>query len=198
MIERTSIVATAAICVTLLAGCPDGEADTAEDVGQQPETGDVSSNQMAVSLISHHDWEVVVEGDDPLADHRPDDVDCSEDARKTEMLDGELSYAVDTTDCNYVAISQPTLDQIDAGDTVSIRVWHFSLTPFADGIEEAHAAVLLDGQVIWEEYIDIPADGQLLAAEWEADTELEAGTEAMFHLHNHGNNEWNFIELSVQ
>lgn len=178
----------------LAAACSgdDGEspdASPAEDPDAAPE---------ATTLIEHNAWEQIAESDDPLADHRPDDVECADRAVKVEPLGDELSYGVELENCNYLAASQPSLAEVPAGASVSARIWHFPLTEAAGEEGEAHVALLMDDEIVWEEYVSIPADGDLLTPQWEAESDYPEGTEIGYHVHNHGDNDWNFLELTVE
>lgn len=194
-------IALTVAAVVAIAGCSsdeEGHGDAGTAGEDAPPTDDVGEEPVP-PLVSPSLWTPIEEAaDDPLAEHRPEEVECPGDATKTEMLDGDLSYAVDTTMCNYLAVSQASLGEVSTGDTVQARIWHFDLTP---GVGEesatAHVAILFDGDIAWETDIEIPADGQLLTPEWEADDDYPPGTEIVFHLHNHGDNQWNFIDLSV-
>ena len=179
-------VMAAALAVSALA-CSDGDGEP-----------DAASDPELVSLISHSQWAIVSEADDPLADHRPDEVDCPEDAVKVESLGGEISYGVHTVQCNYLAASQPSRADVPAGATVTARVWHFALDPPDGEPGEAHVALLLGDELIWEEYVEIPSAGGLLQAQWQAPDDIPEGTEIIYHLHNHGDNEWNLIEILAE
>lgn len=184
--------------------CSDNGEEEVDDVGVDTDSPpeDAAPAEDAPSgpfpaVVSPSLWSQIDAEDDPLEDHRPAEVDCPADAIKTEVLDGDSSYAVDMENCNYLAVSQPSLTDIEEGDTLRARIWHFTLTPPpGEDSAEAHAAILFNGQIAWESTVEIPADGQLLSPEWEAEQDYPVGTDVVFHLHNHGDNQWNFIELS--
>ncbi len=176
-------------------------ADQDSDVEMGDSGGDASEaddDEPVPPMVSPSLWNFVSAEDDPLQAHRPDEVDCPTDAVKTELLDGDLSYAVDMEQCNYLAVSQSSLVGAEAGDILQARIWHFSLTP-PPGEESgmAHIAILFDGDIAWQSNVEIPADGQLLTPRWEASEDYPVGTEVIWHLHNHGDNQWNFIDLAV-
>jgi len=145
-------------------------------------------------LVDHHAWEYVEDpADDPL-DDRPDPIECLDTAWSYEFI-GEGSLELRTIDCNYLAVRQPALTDVAAGEELHVRLWHHELT--AADPAEAHAAIVAQGEVIWEIRHDIPGDSGMDAPTWAAEEDIDAGDEIVFHLHNHGTNTWNFIELSV-
>ena len=198
------LIALLSVAAVGTAGCwatgndSDAGADAATDTA--PESDGIAEDGGETAggsgpLISHASWSPVDGSDDPIADHRPSSVDCPEDAVEQEQLQGENTLAIDTGTCNYYAARQQTLADIDSGDELSVRIWHFELT--ADQSAEAHLALALDGNVVWETSVPLPkSDGALITETWEASEDYPAGTRVDFHLHNHGNNTWNLIEFS--
>lgn len=198
--KRIGGVARALLIFAMVCGIAcNGEDTEARDAG---ESDDVAPSQDTKDepmppLVSPSLWAQVSADDDPLADERPEEVDCPDEAIKTETLDGQVTYAVDMGLCNYLVVSQPSLVPVEAGDTLRARIWHFDLTPAIGGEDgRAEVAIFFDGDIAWETAVDIPADGQLLSPEWEATREYPRDTEVVFHLRNHGENQWNFIELA--
>lgn len=161
---------------------PDGSSDSGSDTGP-----------VLRPLISNAAWTRLERSEDPLADHRPKPVACPDTATTLEPLNGTTTFTVDTSRCNYLAVHQSLLSDLEAGDRLRMRLWHFQLA--AAEPAEAHAALLVDGEVVWEETVAIPAESQLFRPEWQAEQTYTAGTDVTFHLHNHGANTWNFIEF---
>ena len=132
---------------------------------------------------------------DPFED-RPAMVTCSTTAYGLEDINNEESLGYDSWGCNYLTVSQPSLVTVEPGDTLTARVWHFKLTnPVA---AEAHLAIRLGEEVVWEERFPVPGDARLRARTWIAPRRFASGVPVTFHLHNHGTNSYNFIELSVR
>lgn len=145
------------------------------------------------SLVDSDSWRGVDADTDPF-DDRPGEVTCPEgEGWFVEELDGERTLSVDTGYCDYLAVSQPLLAPVSTRDELFMRLWHYDLD--ANAVAEAHAALWADGTVIWETRVGIPAESSMIAVSFTA-PELEEGTELFFHLHNHGDNTWNLIELS--
>ncbi len=138
-------------------------------------------------------WTLTAEADDPFSD-RPASFTCADDAWGAELIGPEMSLHLDTEDCAYLTVQQPSLMEIREGDLLFLRLWHYELTSSDGG--EGHAALMTGAGLLWEEYIPIPAESGMSAPEWEADVNLPEGEIIWFHLHNHGSNSWNLIEVS--
>jgi len=166
-------------------GCSGSPDSTSDAGGDTDRTG---------ALVEEDSWSQTSAADDPLASHRPESVECPEEATGQEELNGEPSLSIDTSNCNYFSGRQPSLSAIEKGDQLEARLWHFALT--GEEGTEAHAAIVIDGEVVWETTVDIPSEeGELLNPTWTAESDVPAGAPVTFHLHNHGDNQWNFIEL---
>lgn len=160
-------------------------------------TDTVSDASSATALVSPESWAVIPAADDPVED-APQTTMCDpENGTKVESLSGEQAFGVSTRNCEYVAVGQTTLAPLSEGDTVFVRAWHFELTAPTDA--EAHLAVAIDGETIWQERVPIPSgEGGLLTSEWTATRDIPAGSDVVFHAHNHGNNEYYLLEVSRQ
>jgi len=137
-------------------------------------------------------WSEVSADEDPFED-RPAIVNCANDAWSVEELGGEWSLGIDTSNCDYLTISQPNLTEVLEGDSLSMRLWHFEL--IHDESAEAHAAISTKNEILWEEWIAIPSQSGMSAPEWLAPSDIPRGTEIFFHLHNHGSNAWNLMDV---
>lgn len=178
MPNRSAVVPVAFLVVPLLAMA------VATGCGQEP-----------VELVEAEGWTPVSAAEDPFADHRPDDIVCPSTSWGPEELGGELTLGVDTGACGYLTASRPSQAAIEAGDAIEVRAWHFALTATEPG--EAHVAVRVGARTLWEERVTIPADSRLYAPVVEVPADAEAGTPVYFHVHNHGDNAWNLIGLTL-
>ncbi len=136
-------------------------------------------------------WVVLEAADDPFTD-RPADAACDPSGLTVE----HGLYEVQTGPCPYLSAGQPTLADVRAGDAVSVLVYHTSLT--SDDPAEAHLAVALDGALVWEETVAIPAASGVHTAQIPAAGDAPAGSVVVFHLHNHGSNAWTLGHLRVE
>ncbi|MDH3625077.1 MAG: hypothetical protein OEQ49_14500 [Myxococcales bacterium] len=104
--------------------------------------------------------------------------------------------AVYTESCNWITLEQPSLRPVRAGDEIEVRAFHFVLTaPFN---AEARISLTLGDEMIFDETVQIPQiDGRPLDGTWTATRDFEAGTPMLFHVNNHGANEYLLIEVNV-
>jgi hypothetical protein len=173
------------LCPTL--GCGDADAHDGEDTGtSESETGD--SVEIG-SLIDHEVWQVLEANDDPLADHRPETVECGLAGWYLETSKLE----VDTNYCNYLALEQPSLVALEQGQMVEVIFYHFDLVAPAAAL--GHVAILIDDQVLWEQEIAIPGDANVFHEQFASPISAELGSQVVFHLHNHGQNTWVLQDL---
>jgi len=145
-------------------------------------------------LTATEAWEEVAAEDDPAAD-RPDTINCPTGSWIQEDLAGEPSVEIDTGLCNYLALGQPALTELEEGDTLHLRLWHLEL--YSDSASLAHAALYVADSLVWEEDIPIPSDAGMVRPEILVEEDTEAGAPVVFHLHNHGFNTWNLLTVEV-
>ncbi len=149
-------------------------------------TADSATIPGRLDLVDPELWTQLDADEDPFADHRPDEVICDED----EGLTVETGlFEVDTTFCNYASVAQPTLADVAVDDEIQVLVYHGALSSSDEG--EAHVALMLGDQLVWEQLIAIPSGSGVYSTDVGAAFEAPVGTRAVFHLHNHGNNTWN-------
>jgi len=147
-------------------------------------------------LVDHELWQPVDAPDDPVPNHRPDDVDCGPVAAYVEGT----GYEIDTGLCNYLSRQQPSLVEIRAGDTLVISAFHETLASIEAG--QAHFALLLGDWPVWQEFIPIPASPGVVDAtpfneQLVVEVDVPAGAPVGLHLHNHGYNTWTLLEVEV-
>jgi len=185
----------------LVVGCGDSspvdEADGRGDVSIVADStnrldagADALDEDPLTPLIDHALWVQTADGDGGVfADHRPELIECGEAGLYQE--DGLLE--INTSDCNYLEVVQPSLIAVNPGDTIEASLWYGPLV--AEGIAEAHAAIVIDGEVLWERQIPIPNPGGLAVATITPTRTYPAGVPVLFHLHNHGLNTWTLVYI---
>jgi hypothetical protein len=155
--------------------------------------GAAPARMSRASLVMHELWTRVEPQQDPF-DDRPPLVECRSAASMAETLNSEPVFSVDTESCNYLTVTQRTLRDVAAGETLKVRLWHFALS--APAPAEAHAAVVIDGLFVLDERVPIPHDGELIPRQLTVTRAIPAGAAVYFHLHNHGGNSWALVEVS--
>jgi hypothetical protein len=163
----------------VLAGCPSG--DDAPPLDPEP-----------VTIASITDWTRVTDTDtDVFADMRPPSVRCDESGFGLEQFG--LSFEIKTGLCDYLTVAQPTLEPLVEGDVIAIRIWHDQLRAATPG--EGYVGLALGGELLWEDTVPIPSEYGTVNADVTIDRDVPAGTELQYHVHNHGINSWNLLEI---
>lgn len=182
-----------AIGCALLGACGDGSAGSGTSSGGASSGGEVDpTGGELVSLVLPTMWQPVPAPMDPLAEHRPAQVQCP--------LGGWLfepqGLEINTLLCNYAMFSQPSRAAIVKGARIVASVYHFDLV--ADEPAMAHVALLVGDNVVWEQEIAIPGKANAYPIDVPASFAADAGTPVYFHLHNHGQNTWTLGEIEVE
>ena len=102
---------------------------------------------------------------------------------------------VDTGSCGYLSVSQPILFEAQAGDILHIAIWHDTLT--ASEPATGHVAIQLGEDVMWEATIEIPSTPGAYSPKLPLDKAYPKGTPVVFHLHNHGSNNWRLLPIEL-
>ncbi len=142
-------------------------------------------------LLDHEKWQPLHQADDPFAEHRPEQVDCSGFLPERENLE------VHTSHCNYAGLGQPTLTALEPGDQIETALSYQALFP-PPGVEsaQAHVALIVGEDVVFEMDLDLPIDRHdYHPIAFTVDTSYPAGTPAVLHLHNHGSNVYNVLPV---
>jgi hypothetical protein len=144
-------------------------------------------------LIDHTEWTAANAEEDPFGD-RPASVDCKAGLGWTiETLELNHTLTVDTNECNYLTAMHPLGRDLAAGTPLEVRLWHFEL----QGSGESHVAVRVGEELILDKRIPIPSQSQLVDETIPLAADRPAGTPVYFHVHNHGNNTYNFIGITA-
>lgn len=178
------------LCLVLFVGCESAatDADTAASLSAGTSSGQTDDGTGApgefVPIVDHLEWEMLDAVADPLAEHRPDIVECGIAGWYVE--DDKLE--ADTNNCNYLALRQPSLVAIEAGQQIGLDLYHFDLVAPEPAL--AHLAILVDGELLWEDEVEIPSFAHVYTEVFVSPLSAPAGAEVVFHLHNHGQNTW--------
>ena len=114
-------------------------------------TGLLDPDSEPVALLDPVALTPVDAASDPLAHHRPPEVDCPS---ATWGPEGG-GFEIQTGACNYGAFEQPLPMSVEAGDALHIIVWHDTID--LPEPATAHVAVWLGRTVVWEAEFAIPA-----------------------------------------
>ena len=148
------------------------------------------------SLIDHMLWRSVPYEEDPFEQSDGDVTRCEfVDAIITEDLGGESTLAIRTDACNRATVVQPSISPVSAGENVAIRVWNWRLARPQGAL--AHIEIRFGIHSVLAVEREIPSPSALHPLNWRAPEALPAGTPIYFHIRNHGQNEYNFVEMSA-
>jgi hypothetical protein len=195
-------------CLIACAACSerDGERDRKPNTPTEADPGSSSIDAASdagitlepaierTSLVDSSAWQVMSASDDPF-DDRPEDASCPDGAYMPEFLSEEPVFSVDTGGCTYLTAKQRSLRHVVPGEKLVVRVWHFAL--HAGESAMAHVAVRIGEKTLLDTTVPIPAAGGLINIEEVAPESIPEGAPVYFHLHNHGDNSWSFVELST-
>lgn len=131
--------------------------------------------------------------DDPFADHRPQTVTCDTVTGWYREDDG---IEVDTASCDYFAARESAVTSARAGELLELTFSHFDLT--APEPAEAHFALRVAGEVLYEEFIAIPGPGAVYDLSLTLPEDIAVGAPLEIHLHNHGQNTWVIGPVTVR
>jgi hypothetical protein len=147
------------------------------------------------SLVHSYAWATTELQQDPFNKYWSDHVRCGEDEHGLELLADIWAYSIQTGNCNWLTLEQPTLSTIQKGDIIRAEIWHF----FLSALEPASARVALatkDG-ILAEAMELIPQPAHLMELEFRAVTSIEKNTPIDFHISNHGANSWHLLNIQI-
>jgi len=100
--------------------------------------------------------------------------------------------------CNWITLEQPSLRAIRAGDQVEIRSRHAELTaPQTVPPTQARMTFVIGDEIALDYTTLIPSPFFFPSATWTADKDYPAGTPLLWHVDNHGANEYQLLEVNI-
>jgi hypothetical protein len=103
---------------------------------------------------------------------------------------------IDTGLCNWVTLVAAARTAVERGEEVRLTVSHYDL----EAPEPAQAELLLSLDLCdaWSKQVPIPSLAAVYTESFASPCAIAAGADVYFHLHNHGQNNWQLQELSAQ
>lgn len=176
------------LCCALLTACSTDGTEPLPDVAP-----------VTHPLVDNFGWTEVAPGpDDPwYADNQEVANRCDVDKVKVEELPEGPWYELVTTKCAYHTARIPLPMDVPAGAEILLRIWHFKML-VAEGPFTVVVAVGEPPEVIHKEVINAPnTESGLIHPTFKAVRAWKKGEPIWWHLRNHGDNTWGFIELSA-
>jgi hypothetical protein len=146
-----------------------------------------------VLLASTDVFHELLAAEDPLFEHRPDPVVCNP-LNGFYAEDGELE--VSTGHCNYLAVAFVPLTDAKRGNRVTGSVRHFDLT--SPEPAEAHLKISWGEVTLIEAHIPVPSPAAVRTFELTLPRDLTRDEPLGLHLHNHGQNTYQFEPLWLE
>ena len=107
----------------------------------------------------------------------------------TRMPDNRLTL------CNWLTLEQASLRAIRAGDQIEVRARHAELTAPVPG--KARMIFVIGDEAVLDYEVLIPSDFNFPSETWTAPKDYPAGTPLLWHVDNHGSNEYMLIEVKI-
>jgi len=110
----------------------------------------------------------------------------------TRMPDSRLNL------CNWITLEQPSLRAIRAGDEVEVRARHSELTaPTTVPPTQARMMFVIGDEIALDYSVLIPSGSEFASRTWTATKDYPAGTPLLWHVDNHGANEYQLLEVNI-
>ena len=184
---QRAIKSTFLLLVTVFTvGCtnPGGPGDKGED------TDTADTDVVALTIVEFDRWILLEAEKDPTPAHRDAESSCDPGG----VLPEEGVLEVNTNDCGYAVLGQPTLHAIAAGDTLELLMYHSALSAI-DEPTEGHFSLWIGDAMFWELNVAIPAAAEIYLVPVTVDFDAAQSTDVRVHLHNHGGNSWRIGHL---
>jgi hypothetical protein len=144
------------------------------------------------TLVELGDWREVPRERDPFVTELDAAPACDGPAFTLE----EQWLEIDTGLCNWVTLVAPARVVVEIGEQLRFAVSHFDL----EAPEPAEAELRLSLALCdtWSKHVPIPSAAAVYSEPFESPCAITVGADVYVHLHNHGQNNWQLQELSVQ
>jgi len=215
-----AILATTALLFAGGAGCPDNSPDpgTASGTCEPLVLPDPPPEAVGLRLVDNTQWVLQGPEADPWEAQRPaDKIPCGEADVLIEELSAEDTwYSVSTANCGYITVSQPLLHDIPACTDVLVHLWQFKFSPpkstevglgyevivtIGDPLEDGGEPLL---RLAGDRLPGLPEDptdpndepkSTLFYEVVRTQRAYTKGEPVYYHVSNHGQNSWEFLQL---
>jgi len=147
---------------------------------------------LRIPLVEPKAWDAQVKNRDSFISHRPNKITCPKDSG---WLVEEDTLEIRTEFCNYLSLAQQALLDLEVGTELELAMSHSDLNFNAPS--EAHLALSIGGNTLWESTIPIPSDSSIIKETISLPFAVNRGDSIEVHLHNHGDNAWTVHSLDA-
>jgi hypothetical protein len=105
-------------------------------------------------------------------------------------------FEVDTGICTWGTFVQASAWPVRAGDELELVLVHDTLSSEDEGAVSVVGAAIAD-RIVWTEEIPIPSPNGFLRPTFDSPVDAPAGTPLRLHVHNHGVNNYRFVDFTV-
>ena len=151
-----------------------------------------SSSSLLVNVFG---WSVVELEHDPFYELWSNNVRYRENEHGVELLADVWVYSVQTGNCNWLTVQQPSRNLVRAGDLVRAEIWHFALT--APEAASAWVGLASADGILVKIREPIPQAARLIELEFTAQRDITEDTPIYFHVSNHGANSWHLLNIEI-
>ena len=152
---------------------------------------DTADNQAdAFAMVAFDRWTILGSDQDPTPEHQSPEYSCDPGG----VLPEEDVLEINTNDCGYAVVGQPSLLPVGSGDTLELLMYDSALSAI-DEPAEGHFSLWIGDSLLWELNVAIPAAAEIYQESISVDFDADAGTKIRVHLHNHGGNSWRVAYL---
>jgi hypothetical protein len=144
------------------------------------------------AVVELDDWEPVESEEDPFRAESGAATSCAGPGFVVE----EQWLEIDTGLCNWITLTAPARLDVQAGQRVRVGLSHFDLD--APSPSEGLARLRLGDCDAWSRTVPIPSPAHVYSDVFESPCSVTQGESVHFHLHNHGQNNWQLKEAAVE
>ncbi len=156
--------------------------------------GDASEVPGGAGPVIATDLWTVEAADDPFWSET-----LSEDIRPCTPQDWRAEpngIEVQTTNCNYITLTQPLLQPLRAGQGLRVQLWWQTLASVEPA--EGRIAVWVGDWRFFDERVPIPSEADARTLSRSSPRSFADGTPVYFHVDNHGFNSWTLGSLIAE
>jgi hypothetical protein len=143
------------------------------------------------TLVAQSEWSAVARDEDPFIT----DLDAAPECVGPGFRVEQQWLEIDTAECNWVTLAAPARFTVERGQELRVSLSHFDLN--APAAAEGVAELTFRECDAWSKLVAIPSAAALYTETFASPCEVAARGRVYFHLHNHGQNNWQLQDVSV-